>query len=370
MAHYLNPNFRTISIVFLTLLSMLSTSKLYSHNDTVINIGSIIRIDTIVKVDTILRYDTIIHIDTIASPKVDTVAENSKTKKKNWNLSGNAGINLNQLQLSNWSAGGESSAAGKAFSTINIVYDKNKVQWETIGKFAFGIAGYDKNRLEKTDDKLDVSTSASYKAYKNWTYTFVLSLKTQFANGYKYPNDSTIISGFLAPGYINLSLGYKYKKSDRFELFLSPASGKFTVVTMQELADQGAFGVKAAEYDTAGNITKKGKNIFNEFGINIIANYNQKIGKNIDLSTNLNLYNNYLDSDRNNRWNIDVDWETTVNFTINKRISTILFVHLRYDHNTVFPVYEMIDGAEVKVNSVPKLQFKESLGIGFTYSFT
>ena len=56
-------------------------------------------------------------------------------------------------------------------------------------------------------------------------------------------------------------------------------------------------------------------------------------------------------------------------FVISKHLSTILFVHLKYDHNTTFPVYQTIDGVETVVDNIPKLQLKESLGIAFVHNF-
>ena len=316
--------------------------------------------DTIVPKLSMVSTDTTIMIESVS--KVD--------RRLNYKFSGSSGITLNQLQLSNWASGGESSAAGKVFSDIRIIACSRIVEYDISGKFAYGMASYKNNRIEKTDDRIDISATVTRRTIKHWTFAGVVTFKTQFANGYKYPNDSTIISGFCAPAYLNISLGYRYKKDDRFTLFLSPASGKFTFVGIQELADNGAFGVKPAIYDTAGNKIMKGKNHLVEFGINVLANFRQPLGKNIELLSTLNLYNNYLDENNKNRWNIDVDWETTINFTINKRVSTILFFHLKYDHDTKIPMYETVDGVDVKVGEGPRLQFKESLGIGLTYSFT
>jgi hypothetical protein len=75
-----------------------------------------------------------------------------------------------------------------------------------------------------------------------------------------------------------------------------------------------------------------------------------------------------MDPNKYNRWNIDVDWESGIKFTINKRISTIVNIHLIYDDNIKFTKTEIIDGIEVTKQS-PLLQFKESLGITFLYKF-
>ena len=285
-----------------------------------------------------------------------------------WKFSGNTGLTFNQLSLTNWASGGESSASGKVNANTKLVYNKNRFQFESISKLAYGIVGYGGKRIEKTEDRIDLATSATINSDKNWAFSSVLSLKTQFANGYKYPNDSTLISTFFAPGVVNASIGYRYKKSDVFELFLSPASGKFTFVLNQELANKGAFGVKPAVKDTNGMVLVPGSNLFGEFGFNLLANFAKEVSKNIELSSTLNLYNNYLDDNFSNRWNIDVDWETTINFTINKRVQTVLFMQLKYDHNVKLLVFEVVDGEKVQIGEAPKLQFKESLGIGITYN--
>ncbi len=300
--------------------------------------------------------------------------DTSKTAKPDsvryWKFSGRTGLTFNQLSLTNWASGGESSASGKVNTNTKLVYNKNKFQFESVSKLAFGIVGYGGNRIEKTEDRIDLATSATINSDKNWAISSVVSLKSQFANGYKYPNDSTLISTFFAPGVINASVGYRYKESDIFELFLSPASGKFTFVLNQELADKGAFGVTPAVLDTNGLVLIPGQNLFCEFGINVLANFAKEVSENIELSSTLNLYNNYLDDNHSNRWNIDVDWETTVNFTINKRIQTVLFMQLKYDHNVKLPVYDIVDGEKIQVGEGPRLQFKESLGIGITYNFS
>lgn len=302
--------------------------------------------------------------------KKDTTAPSNPDSLRYWSFKGKTGLTFNQLSLSNWAAGGESSASGKVNVLTNLRYKKNNFLYENDCKLAFGMIGYGKNRIEKTEDRIDLAMKATNETEKNWTYSSVLTLKTQFANGYKYPNDSTLISTFLAPGVVNASVGYRYKKSDLFELFLSPASGKFTFVLNQELADRGAYGVQAAIRDTNGLVLVPGKKLFSEFGFNVLANFAKEVSSNIELSSTLNLYNNYLDDNIGNRWNIDVDWETTINFTINKRFQTVLFMQMKYDHNVDFPVYEMIEGEKVQIGEAPRLQFKESLGIGITYNFS
>ena len=282
---------------------------------------------------------------------------------------GSYGMNINQLALSNWAAGGENSWAVKTFANFSLVYHKKRFEQKLVGSFAFGISRFADKRIEKQDDKIDLTYSLSLNSKTQWNLSTVATFNTQFANGYKYPNDSTVISTFFAPAYLILSAGCSYKtKDERFQIFMSPLAGKVTFVMNQDLADQGAFGVKKGYYDQDGNWIP-GEHIAPAIGVNVIVNYKQPIGKNITYTTILNTFYNYLERRDDDRLRLDVNWENTVNFVITKYISTILFVHLKYDHNTTFPVYETIEGVETVVDNVPKLQFKESLGIAFVHRF-
>ena len=282
---------------------------------------------------------------------------------------GNYGLNINQLALSNWAAGGENTWTGKAFANFSLVYHKKRFEQKLIGSFAFGISRFADKRIEKQDDKIDLTYSLSLDSKTQWNISTVATFNTQFAEGYKYPNDSTVISSFFAPAYLTLSAGYSYKtKDENFQILLSPLAGKVTFVMNQDLADKGSFGVKKGYYDEDGNWVP-GENIAASIGVNVIINYKQPIGKNIHYTTMLNTFYNYIERRDDDRIPIDVNWENTIHFNITKFLSTILFVHLKYDHNTTFPVYETIEGVETVVDNVPKLQLKESIGIAFIHKF-
>ncbi len=285
---------------------------------------------------------------------------------------GNYGLNLNQLALSNWAAGGESSASIKAFANLNFTYRNKKSEQKLSGAFAFGTSRFSDKHLEKSDDKIDIQYSVAPITLNKspLSFSMVSTFSTQFAEGYKYPNDSTMLSCFFAPAYLTLSGGYNYKtKNENLHVYVSPIAGKATFVMNQELADKGSYGVKKGYYD-ADSIWVPGEHVAAAVGINVIVNYKQPIGKNITYTTMLNAFYNYVETKNdNNRLRLDFNWESTINFVISKYITTILFVHLKYDHNTLFPVYETVDGVETVVDNVPKLQFKESLGIAFVHNF-
>jgi len=331
--------------------------------------------DYYVKIDTIHTYDTTYIIDTLIRPKtivrIDTISlipERDKTLRK---FEGSIGLAINQLALTYWASGGESNASCKLNADFKYTLNRKKFCYVTSGIFAYGVSGYIKSkRFEKTEDRCEISMTISNNNQKHLTFTSMGTLKTQFTNGYSYPNESEAISKFFAPAYLTISLGYTYTINKYLSIYMSPVAGKMTFVLDQTLANKGAFGVEAGYWNIINGDSTwvSGKNFLGELGINILVKYSQDFAKNISIFSKLNLYNNYIDANISNRWNIDVDWESGLKFVISKRISTIINIHLVYDDNVRFTVTEVVNGVEV-TKQKPILQFKESLGISFLFNF-
>lgn len=369
---------RLIHLCFIVLF-LSSNPSICKGQDTIVRPYTI-KTDTIVKIDTTYIIDTIINkisyviTDTLYNDDITNREKNKKElkEKSKWQKFESVfGVTMNQLAITHWATGGESNASGKLSANIKYTYNRRLFNYVVNGIFAYGISNYKKDkRFEKNEDRCELSMTMTHNNNKNLTFSSISTLKTQFANGYSYPNDSIPISKFFAPAYITLSVGYTYNFKDYVSIFISPTSGKFTFVTDQKLADMGAFGVEKGYYKrlVGDSIWVKGKNFLGELGINILIKYKQTFNNNISILSNLNLYNNYIDPNRSNRWNIDIDWETGLKFVVNKRISTIFNIHLIYDDNITFPFTEKVNGVEI-IHQKPILQFKESLGITFLYKF-
>lgn len=132
----------------------------------------------------------------------------------------------------------------------------------------------------------------------------------------------------------------------------------------QDLANDGAFGVKKAIRDDAGNIVTPGENTFIEFGILINNTWKKEIGKNIILDHRLNLYTDYLRS----FGNVDIDWELNLNLQVNEFIKANIGTQIIYDDDILFDEVRADDGSVVD-RGVPKIQFRQLLGIGIAYNF-
>lgn len=286
-----------------------------------------------------------------------------------WKYEGRVRYNLNTILLTNWADGGESSLSTTAYFDLMLLYEKGNFKFENYLNTAYGLQIYRYSGTRKAEDKLNLNSSVAHQFVENWFYNAQLDFKSQYSKGYKYPDDSTVVSDWLAPGYLTLSLGIENKSIDGLSIFVSPIAGKLIFVRNQDLANEGKYGVKPAVKDEEGNIMVPGERLKAELGVNIRFRYRKEIFKNVDLNSNLILYNNYADIDPSNRWNIDIDWETMFDFTINKYFVANLYLHIIYDHNVKVPDYEVIDGERVKVGETIDVQIKQNYGLGVAFKF-
>jgi hypothetical protein len=282
-----------------------------------------------------------------------------------WKKGGIAGLNFSQSSFTNWAAGGENSVSLTALTNVFANYKKGYNSWDNSLNLAYGLLQSGHAAPRKNEDKIDFTSAYGRAASKHWSYSVMLNAKTQFDNSYNYPDDSTVVSHFLAPAYILFSLGMEYKTNDKsFSLLGSAVASKLTIVNDQRLADDGAFGVEPATYDTAGHIVKHGSMMRTEVGGFIKISYKKEVAKNILLATKVELFSNYLEDPQN----VDLNWELQLDMKINRFIVTNLSTQMIYDHDIPVPVERTITGIKTK-GTGPRLQFKEVLAIGIAYKF-
>src|SRR5690554_6542470 len=155
-----------------------------------------------------------------------------------WTTEFSAGLNFNQAAFSgNWKSGGINSIAFGSIIAGKANYTKDRLTWDNEMELLFGIVSNEGERTRKSNDRIFLDTKLGYKMSGNWSAYFSLNFLSQFARGYNYhENDSsTLISNFLAPGYLTSSLGFEYKPNQEFALRLSPFSPRFTFVTDRNL---------------------------------------------------------------------------------------------------------------------------------------
>ncbi|OFX79944.1 MAG: hypothetical protein A2X12_04065 [Bacteroidetes bacterium GWE2_29_8] len=302
--------------------------------------------------------------NSFAKPVEDTL----KVKKDSvvvWKMGGLFTTTLSQVKFENWAQGGKNSFSNITFLNLYVNYKKGKNVWDNTFDLRYGVYKNKDEALMKMDDKIDFSSKYGLAAGRKWYYSALINAKTQFNKGYSYGKDTTIISDFLAPAYITMALGMDYKPSDKFTLFLSPFSGKSTIVNNRILANRGMYGVEKARMDNTGkNVIEEGKRIRNEFGGYIKTMLSFEIVKNISFQSKLDMFSNYMEK----AGNIDVNWEVLLTMKINKYVSANINTQLIYDDDVATAI-DTNNDKKVDLFLASKTQFKETFGISFSFKF-
>ncbi|MDO5105018.1 DUF3078 domain-containing protein [Capnocytophaga sp.] len=275
-------------------------------------------------------------------------------------------LNLSEVSFSNWSAGGENSISGLLNAKFRRRFSERTYFWDNELEINYGMNAQKGREVRKTDDKLSFISSLGYRGKSSsfWYYTARFQFLTQFSNGYSYPNTEKPISKFFAPAYVYLGLGIEYAPAgNNFNLFLSPLTQKTTLVLDEVLSNQGAFGVRPAEYDASKRMVRRGGLSTTELGFSISGRWNKKMAKNMRLENVFNFYGDYL----KNFGNIDIDWEANLNLKVNDYVQARIGLHIKYDDDVKFYSYTDTNGQTHKYGA--RTQLKQLLGIGLSYTF-
>lgn len=289
-------------------------------------------------------------------------------KDTSWKTGGFFSLNANQVTLQNWAAGGDNAISVIGLLNAFANFKDQKTSWENSLDLGFGliangkqIKDLDAKSFRKNEDRIELNSKYGRKAVGNFFYSGMMNFRTQFAPGYADFEQKILNSNFMAPAYLTIALGIDWKPVKYFSFFLSPATGKYTFVLDDSLSNAGAFGVDAAQFDANGNLLKPGRKFRPEFGASMVLKFQKDIMSNVNLKSNLTLFNNFTDKNTQNRKNIDVNWEAALNLKVNKLISASIITQLIYDHDVLI---KLSDGSLGR-----RAQWKQILGLGFSYKW-
>ncbi len=283
----------------------------------------------------------------VVNPVEKASAENEfRVLKPNfWKKSASASLHFTQHGISdNWYQGGESTNAFLAQLKLTSNYDdRQRVQFENSLEIKLGFITAPSDTVHKwktNSDMFRLNSKLGVRAIKNLYYTLDAQFKTQFFSNYK-TNTNDLISTFLSPAQLDLSLGMDYKlNKPKFTLSLmgAPFSYTFIYIKNDEIVNPSSFNVKPGH--TSANL----------FGSKITGNLNWKITKDISWVSKLEYFTTY---DK-----VIANWENTFNFQLNRYLSTQFFLHTRFD-----------DGVTLTEDNDTYFQFKEMLTFGLTYTW-
>lgn len=281
------------------------------------------------KMDPLVRADTVIISGDTLIMLGDSLIFTPKVKEIYWDKGGNFNLSVQQVGLSNWSAGGASSFAFNTGLSLFANYKKDEKIWDT--KFT---VNYGFNRqsgraypARKTNDNFIFISKYGRKISESMYLSTQIDARTQLLAGYRYYRPAGAeresrnrISDLVSPGYIQSSTGLNYqtelKNKGKFSSIISPFTGRFTVVLDDSLSMAGAFGVIP------------GENVRAEAGVSLATSIDTQIMENIRWKADLNLFSNY-----ERFGNMVVNLNSILSMKVNRYITTRVETILIYDES-------------------------------------
>lgn len=262
----------------------------------------------------------------------DSLLIDEPVKEIFWKTGGNYNLNIQQVTLTNWAAGGASSFALNTGVSLFANYKKDKKVWDTQLNINLGFNRQSERdfRTRKTNDNFNFSSNYGRELSEFFYLSTQIDARTQLLEGYKYSRPSGSendvrqkISDLLSPGYIQSSTGLNYRKTyenkGKISMILSPFTGRFTIVMNDSLSNVGAFGVTP------------GENVRAEAGMSFATSVSDiQLMDNISWKADLNLFSNY-----ERFGNLVVNFNSVIQMKVNQYISTRIETSIIYDEEVL-----------------------------------
>ncbi len=263
-----------------------------------------------------------------------------------WKNTFKSGMSLNQAAFSsNWTGGGVKSVGFNAYINFKANYKKGNRSWDNVIDLLYGSVNNEGQGLRKTNDKIYLDTKYGIGLNKKWDVFISANFLSQFANGYRYEKDGsgveqdTLISRFLAPGYLTFAWGFEYHPVDYFKLRLSPLAPRFTFQTSDLIASnvENNYGV---------DLDKKVRQEWLAF--QLLADFDKDLTKTLNLKWRYIMFINYQ--------NFSFDQiDHRLDLVLSAKVAKYIDVNL-----SLIGIYDKDQSDEI--------QFSEALGIGFVYT--
>lgn len=245
-------------------------------------------------------------------------------------------LNFTQNSFDNWSQGGENSWSWATEVRGKFINDQEKFNWSNSGKFAYGKTRVGSQEARKAADEIKLESVYTYKlgVYVN-PYVSVTG-HTQFAEGLNYIDDTTTVevSNFLDPAYITESIGVGYEPVANFKTRIGAAM-------KQTFTDK--HSIPYADDPSTDKIEKTR----NEYGVESVTDFSQKLNKIVLFTTKLELFSNVQRFDE-----IDVNWDNLITAKVSEYINVSFNFKLFYDKDIS-----------------TKRQLQQTLAVGLSYNF-
>ncbi len=262
--------------------------------------------------------------------------------KDGWLKGGNIAITFNQSAFNHeWINGGIGNTAANLFVNYDANMVKGDLIWDTKLILDYGVnKNEDQDDFLKSNDRLELNSMVGKKAKGNWFYSALFNLRTQMD---KAADGNT---HFFSPAYFQAGPGMLWKKSDDFNVNISPAAAKLIVVhdeyTDVPAAMVSAFNDANGYFGVEANETTR-----LEIGAAVRIYYKTELMKNITMENIMGLYSNYLEDPQN----VDIDYTMNLIMQVNKYISANLVFQAIYDDNAQPNGFQIREAFGIGINA-------------------
>ncbi len=297
--------------------------------------------------------------------------------KSGWKKGGLFSFNLAQGGSRNWAAGAEKFSFSTA-ALLNVFANKisGKWSWNNNLDLSYALVNTTSLGVRKNDDKIDFISRVGYALGPKLDVSGVANFRSQFTDGFEYDYKGKgikhRISGLFAPAYVTVAPGITWKPVSYFNVFFSPISARWIIVSNNPYSfvyQGGVFPTGEIETSLATNYgVDPGQKVRIEVGAFVSANFNKEIFKNVTYISRLDLYSNYLKAKRPGEIgdgtarpaNVDVFWTNAINMKVNKWLNVTYQFDLIYDDD--------VRQFGSNKNSAAA-QMRSLLGVGFAAKF-
>lgn len=251
-------------------------------------------------------------------------AESSLDLKVNyWRNLTSFGLNINQAAFSeNWGAGGVNSLSLGGQFSYKTDYNKEDKNLASELILQYGTLNNKGQLARKTIDRIFLDNKVALKLSKSWYFFGSLNFESQFDLGFTFSKDAqgnekrTLLSKFMAPGYLTQSFGFEYKPVKHFFVRIGTGTARQTFVLDKDLylTNPKNFGVVP------------GKTFRNELAFQLVGSYDKDIAKNLNLKSRYSVFANYETLSR-----IDNRLDLTLTASVNRLINVSLAGIILYD---------------------------------------
>ena len=261
-------------------------------------------------------------------------AQEQQAQPEPWQHSLVGALNLTQVGLEDWAQGGENALSWALNIDGKSLNDRQKINWETTYKFAFGQTKLGDFAIRKTDDKIDVETLLTFKLGIHVNPYVAATLKTQFAKGFEYTDDGkTEVSKILDPGYLTQSAGLGYEPTPQVKTRLGFALREIVTSEFNNFSD-----------DPETNEIEKTQV---DGGLESVTDIKWDLKDNILFTSKIEIFsafNNFTDAVVRNDSNIAIKVSKYITVNFNTQVIS-------------------------DTTASPEVQIKETLSLGLNYTF-